>query len=268
MAAASLKEVGGARKDRPDVVAAIDTLPCNGSSAVHDNHFMRPEEGESEARRVIRQSHVSSWCAESRALPAPDPIDRAVSKGEAVRLMAPDLRALLGRGYSLDQILAWLATKGLTVHRDTLRRALRPAKRVRRAKDRTPETQSMDAGTDRRGEIETSVEGQEQGESTERQPTPSKAPAGSSEGRETDRERLPTSKPEADPNPREDRETGVRPSATLRRAETSTDSVPTTSASTVAQAQRSPAVSARRVAADSATTSKATFEPRPDSDDL
>ena len=80
---------------------------------------------------TITLAQVDSWRAEARTLSPPDSRDRKVGKSEAVALMAAELRGLARRGYSVDQLVAWLATKGLIVHRDTLRRALRKGRATR-----------------------------------------------------------------------------------------------------------------------------------------
>jgi hypothetical protein len=61
-------------------------------------------------------SEVEKWGKEIDAMPAPDPGRRRVGKKEAVILLAKKLRA---------ELLDVLAAKGLKVHADTLRAALK-----------------------------------------------------------------------------------------------------------------------------------------------
>jgi hypothetical protein len=70
-------------------------------------------------------SEVESWGKEIDAMPAPDPGRRRVGKKEAVILLAKKLRAAARRGFSTAELLDVLAAKGLKVHADTLRAALK-----------------------------------------------------------------------------------------------------------------------------------------------
>ena len=70
-------------------------------------------------------SEVETWGKEIDAMPAPDPGRRRVGKKEAVILLAKKLRAAARRGFSTAELLDVLAAKGLKVHADTLRAALK-----------------------------------------------------------------------------------------------------------------------------------------------
>jgi hypothetical protein len=70
-------------------------------------------------------SEVELWGKEIDAMPAPDPGRRRVGKKEAVFLLAKKLQAAARRGFSTAELLEVLASKGLTVHVDTVRAALR-----------------------------------------------------------------------------------------------------------------------------------------------
>jgi hypothetical protein len=58
-------------------------------------------------------------------MPPPDPGRRKVGKKEAVFLLAKKLQAAARRGFSTAELLEILASKGLKVHVDTVRAALR-----------------------------------------------------------------------------------------------------------------------------------------------
>jgi hypothetical protein len=75
-------------------------------------------------------SQVEAWGEELDALPAPDPGRRKVGKRAAVQLLARKLQAAARRGFSTAELLEVLAAKGLKVHVDTLRDALRSAGRT------------------------------------------------------------------------------------------------------------------------------------------
>jgi hypothetical protein len=70
-------------------------------------------------------SEVENWGKEIDALPAPDPGGRKVGKKAAVFLLAKKLQAAARRGFSTAELLEVLASKGLTVHVDTVRAALK-----------------------------------------------------------------------------------------------------------------------------------------------
>jgi hypothetical protein len=70
-------------------------------------------------------SEVESWGKELDAMPAPDPGRRRVGKKEAVFLLAKKLQAAARRGFSRAELLEILASKGLKVHGDTVRAALK-----------------------------------------------------------------------------------------------------------------------------------------------
>jgi hypothetical protein len=70
-------------------------------------------------------SEVENWGKEIDALPAPDPGRRKVGKKAAVFLLAKKLQAAARRGFSTAELLEILASKGLTVHVDTVRAALK-----------------------------------------------------------------------------------------------------------------------------------------------
>jgi hypothetical protein len=70
-------------------------------------------------------SEIETWGKEIDAMPAPDPGRRRVGKKEAVILLAKKLRAAARRGFSTAELLDVLAAKGLKVHADTLRAALK-----------------------------------------------------------------------------------------------------------------------------------------------
>ena len=69
-------------------------------------------------------SEVERWGEELGAL-APDPGGRKVGKREAVLLLAKQLQAAAHRGLSTLELRAALAEKGLEVHIDLVREALR-----------------------------------------------------------------------------------------------------------------------------------------------
>jgi hypothetical protein len=75
-------------------------------------------------------SQVEAWGEELDALPAPDPGGRKVGKRAAVQLLAKKLQAAARRGFSTAELLEVLAAKGLKVHVDTLRDALRSVGRT------------------------------------------------------------------------------------------------------------------------------------------
>jgi hypothetical protein len=70
-------------------------------------------------------SEVENWGKEIDALPAPDPGRKKVGKKAAVFLLAKKLQAAARRGFSTAELLEVLASKGLTVHVDTVRAALK-----------------------------------------------------------------------------------------------------------------------------------------------
>jgi hypothetical protein len=70
-------------------------------------------------------SEVENWGKEIDALRAPDPGRRKVGKKEAVFLLAKKLQAAARRGFSTAELLEILASKGLKVHVDAVRAALR-----------------------------------------------------------------------------------------------------------------------------------------------
>jgi hypothetical protein len=72
-------------------------------------------------------SDVESWGKDLDAMPAPDPGSRKVGKKEAVVLLAKKLQAAARRGFSTAELLDVLASKGLRVHVDTVRAALKLA---------------------------------------------------------------------------------------------------------------------------------------------
>jgi hypothetical protein len=74
-------------------------------------------------------SEVENWGREIDALPAPDPGRRKVGKKAAVFLLAKKLQAAARRGFSTAELLEVLASKGLTVHVDTVRAALNVGRR-------------------------------------------------------------------------------------------------------------------------------------------
>jgi len=75
-------------------------------------------------------SDIERLGEEIDALPAPDPGRRKVGKKEAVILLANKLKAAARRGFSTAELLEVLATKGLKIHVDTLRAAMRDVGRV------------------------------------------------------------------------------------------------------------------------------------------
>ncbi len=86
------------------------------------------EKGRAKERTALMTflvSQIDSWRAELAALPPPDLSSRKVGKLAAVALMAKELQALARRGYTTGELIGVLAEKGLTVHKDTLTRALR-----------------------------------------------------------------------------------------------------------------------------------------------
>jgi hypothetical protein len=70
-------------------------------------------------------SQVQQWGEELDALPAPEPGSRMVGKREAVLLLADKLQSAARRGVSRAALLEALEAKGLKVHIDLLREALR-----------------------------------------------------------------------------------------------------------------------------------------------
>jgi hypothetical protein len=74
-------------------------------------------------------SEVESWGKDIDAIPAPDPGRRKVGKKEAVFLLARKLQAAARRGVLTAELLEVLASKGLTVHIDTVRAALKVGRR-------------------------------------------------------------------------------------------------------------------------------------------
>jgi hypothetical protein len=77
-------------------------------------------------------SQVEGWREELAALPPPDPGRRKVGKHQAVIMMAKELQAAARQGYTTRELLELLAAKGLKIHVDTLREALRQARRSAR----------------------------------------------------------------------------------------------------------------------------------------
>jgi hypothetical protein len=77
-------------------------------------------------------SQVAGWREELAALPPPDPGRRKVGKHQAVIMMAKELQAAARQGYTTRELLELLAAKGLKIHVDTLREALRQARRSAR----------------------------------------------------------------------------------------------------------------------------------------
>jgi hypothetical protein len=75
-------------------------------------------------------SQVEGWREELAALPPPDPGRRKVGKHQAVIMMAKELQAAARQGYTARELLEVLAAKGLQVHLDTVREALRKARRT------------------------------------------------------------------------------------------------------------------------------------------
>jgi hypothetical protein len=72
-------------------------------------------------------SQVTQWGEELDALRDPDPGKRKVGKRDAVLLLAKKLQAAARRGFTTAELLEVLAAKGLHVHVDLLREALRAA---------------------------------------------------------------------------------------------------------------------------------------------
>jgi hypothetical protein len=70
-------------------------------------------------------SQVERWGEELDDLRPPDPGSRKVGKREAVLLLARKLQSAAKRGFTTAELLAVLAEKGLAVHVDLLREALR-----------------------------------------------------------------------------------------------------------------------------------------------
>jgi len=81
-------------------------------------------------------SQIETWREELAALPPPDPGRRKVGKEQAVIMLSKELRAAARQGYTARELLDVLAAKGLKVHADTLRDALR---KVRRGAKTTPQ---------------------------------------------------------------------------------------------------------------------------------
>jgi hypothetical protein len=70
-------------------------------------------------------SQVQQWGEELDALPAPEPGSRMVGKREAVLLLADKLQSAARRGVSRAALLEALEAKGIKVHIDLLREALK-----------------------------------------------------------------------------------------------------------------------------------------------
>jgi hypothetical protein len=70
-------------------------------------------------------SDIEVWREEIEALRGPEPGSRKVGKSEAIGLVAKELQAALQRGLTTSELLEFLAAKGLKVHEDTLRLAMR-----------------------------------------------------------------------------------------------------------------------------------------------
>lgn len=75
-------------------------------------------------------SQVEKWGDDLDALRAPDPGSRKVGKREAVLLLSKKLQGAAKRGFTTAELLEALAAKGLRVHVDLLREALRTAGKV------------------------------------------------------------------------------------------------------------------------------------------
>jgi hypothetical protein len=91
-------------------------------------------------------SQVEGWREEFAALPPPDPGRRKVGKHQAVIMMAKELQAAARQGYTTWELLELLAAKGLKIHVDTLREALRqarPSTRTGQVRSRRPDRVRM-----------------------------------------------------------------------------------------------------------------------------
>jgi hypothetical protein len=89
-------------------------------------------------------SQVESWREELAALPPPDPGRRKVGKKQAIIMMSKELKAAARQGYTTRDLLDVLAAKGLKVHGDTLRDALREVRRGGKTSPRTGRGQPGD----------------------------------------------------------------------------------------------------------------------------
>lgn len=65
-----------------------------------------------------------------------DESEREISKAEAVKLLAPEIRSLQGRGYSLEQVVEALGRGGVELSVGTLKSYLRRADSKRGKRNR------------------------------------------------------------------------------------------------------------------------------------
>lgn len=112
------------RAAAPDQARSIlMTIPATDAASARK--LLGHEEKDGSMTFTVAQ--VDIWKAELAELPPPDISKRTVGKQGALILMARELHALARRGYTVREILGLLAEKGLNVHEDTLRSALRKA---------------------------------------------------------------------------------------------------------------------------------------------
>jgi hypothetical protein len=93
-------------------------------------------------------SQVQQWGEELDALSPPDPGSRMVGKREAVLLLAEKLQAAMQRGLSKAALLEALEARGLKVHVDLLREALKHGKASAQRPGRAPRRTRREAAAE------------------------------------------------------------------------------------------------------------------------
>jgi hypothetical protein len=86
-------------------------------------------------------SRIHELKAELAAMPEVDPATREVSKLEAIRQLAPEIALLQRKGYRLDQVVGFLTERGFAMTVGTLKTYLSRLK-PRRPRQRTGDTKS------------------------------------------------------------------------------------------------------------------------------
>lgn len=132
-------------------------------------------------------SQVKQWGEELDALPAPEPGSRMVGKREAVLLLAEKLQSAARRGVSREALLDALEAKGLKVHIDLLREALKHAGKAAGQRPPRAGKKARGAGSGSKAEgAEKSgaTAGPGAGDDSERGPVVSRSSAGGTAGSE------------------------------------------------------------------------------------